>query len=403
MTKRILFISHDASRSGAPILLLSLLRWLNENTDIEFEVLFRMDGEMLQNFEELCPIHLFTAPLPPMPETPEASKTMKVLRDLEWKPRPKVWTIDEWAAESQRNYQDRLLSTLGNRQFSLLYSNTMVNGDVLDLLSSLEIPVITHVHELEDVIQIFIQCWPIVKSRTDHFIAASEAVKINLIENHSVPSQLISVVHEFVPVPVTTEERSDRGSLGLPEDVFLVCASGKGEWRKGPDIFVLLAERVCRLFGGGGYHFCWVGGWVTEQDRRRTMELVRKLGLGTKITFAGAVMNASLYFSVSDIFAMVSREDPFPIVCLEAALWGMPILCFDRAGGTPELVEEDAGFVVPFGDIQIMADRIRELSRDAVLREKLGNRARAKVLEKYTADVGARLIVAVIEQVAHAT
>ncbi|MDH6063711.1 hypothetical protein, partial [Umezakia ovalisporum] len=38
-------------------------------------------------------------------------------------------------------------------------------------------------------------------------------------------------------------------------------------------------------------------------------------------------------------------------VCLEAASLGKPILCFDKAGGEPEFVEDDCGFIVPYLDL----------------------------------------------------
>ena len=42
---KILFISHDAGRTGAPLLLLNMLKWLKGNRDLSFEVLLMKDGE----------------------------------------------------------------------------------------------------------------------------------------------------------------------------------------------------------------------------------------------------------------------------------------------------------------------------------------------------------------------
>src|ERR1700704_1052659 len=41
---RVLFIGHEATRTGAPLMLLHLLRWLRDNTDIDFDLLIRSDG-----------------------------------------------------------------------------------------------------------------------------------------------------------------------------------------------------------------------------------------------------------------------------------------------------------------------------------------------------------------------
>ena len=51
----ILFVSHDASRTGAPIALLTFLRWLRANTDYRFEVLLGSGGALEPAFEALAP------------------------------------------------------------------------------------------------------------------------------------------------------------------------------------------------------------------------------------------------------------------------------------------------------------------------------------------------------------
>jgi hypothetical protein len=56
--KRILFIGHDATRSGAPFVLLHLLRWLRKNApDLEFELLLLSGGELEREFRQLCTVH----------------------------------------------------------------------------------------------------------------------------------------------------------------------------------------------------------------------------------------------------------------------------------------------------------------------------------------------------------
>jgi glycosyltransferase involved in cell wall biosynthesis len=61
-----------------------------------------------------------------------------------------------------------------------------------------------------------------------------------------------------------------------------------------------------------------------------------------------AVSNPLDYLSVFDIFALTSREDPYPLVVLEAALLQKPMVCFEKAGGAQDLIETDAGLIVPY-------------------------------------------------------
>src|SRR6266404_7553547 len=50
----ILFVSHDASRSGAPIALLRLLQWLKTNGTYPFSILLASGGELTPAFSELA-------------------------------------------------------------------------------------------------------------------------------------------------------------------------------------------------------------------------------------------------------------------------------------------------------------------------------------------------------------
>jgi glycosyltransferase involved in cell wall biosynthesis len=95
---------------------------------------------------------------------------------------------------------------------------------------------------------------------------------------------------------------------------------------------------------------------------------------------------------------MVSREDPFPLVCLEAASTGAPIVCFDDAGGTKEFVERDCGFIAPYMDVDAMAGHVLSLLRSEQLRQQLGLRAAEKVRERHTISVAAPKLLKVIER-----
>jgi glycosyltransferase involved in cell wall biosynthesis len=285
---------------------------------------------------------------------------------------------------------------------NLVYSNTITNGDILKTLAPLECPVITHVHELEGWIQeIGLENLLEVKKYTSRFIAASQAAKRNLVEKHAIPSEKIDVVHSFIPIP-KIEPRADavigiREKLHIPPDAFVVLGSGYETWRKGKDLFIQLAARVGKHLNGREVHFLWVGGWQQPQHERNIFYDIERLGLIGRIHFTGEVTNPLDYFFCGDVFSLVSREDTFPLVCLEAASLGIPILCFDKAGGIPEFVDDDAGFVLPFLNIDEMAGKIVKLAKDEILRKSLGESAAQKVRDHFDLGAGAACIKEIIE------
>ena len=95
---------------------------------------------------------------------------------------------------------------------------------------------------------------------------------------------------------------------------------------------------------------------------------------------------------------LVSREESFSLACLEAAALGKPIICFDKGGSMHELVENDAGYVVPYLNIHAMAEKIIELARQPDLKKRLGAKAREKVFQRHEISIAVPSILGVIKR-----
>jgi glycosyltransferase involved in cell wall biosynthesis len=67
---------------------------------------------------------------------------------------------------------------------------------------------------------------------------------------------------------------------------------------------------------------------------------------------------------------MTSREDPFPLVCIEVGKSGIPIICFEKATGIQEVLVTGGGFVVPYLDVVAMAEKIVLYYYDSTLLSK---------------------------------
>ena len=111
------------------------------------------------------------------------------------------------------------------------------------------------------------------------------------------------------------------------------------------------------------FRFVWVGWEGDAEDRRQLKHDMNQAGVADSFLWTGEVANPLDYFACFDAFALVSREDPFPLVCLEAALLEKPILCFAGAGGTPELVEEDSGFVMSLSGLERDGGQVASIRR----------------------------------------
>ena len=375
----ILFISHDANRGGAQQVLINTIAWFKNHTNIKLKVLCLQGGEWLPKFEELA-------------DTMNLSETGML-------------DNAEMAIERIQEFCE------GNPD--LIYGNTVAAGSAYAWLTKLSVPILTHLHELQTSIQNYGGPWiSNVINLSSHFIACSEPVQENLLKNYDVPSEKISVVYSSIlstqqAILDRDQKRAIRRKLGLEQNKILIFGCGIGmPFRKGADLFIQLGESLLQ-HGEKNFHLYWIGDFdpFYEDPKygqwRDHLAKLRGQGLERHVTFLGSKKNARDYLSCGDIFVLPSREDPFPLVALEAADCGLPIICFSNAGGMPYFVREDAGYVVPFEDLNAMAEKLVLLITDQQRRETLGERAREKLLEGFTPEATTPHILSVCRKIAN--
>ncbi len=369
MKKTILFISHDATRTGAPIMFLHFIKWIKENTEANIIILLKKGGVMKAEFEKLGPTYLY------------------------FKPYKKGLLGKIGKSFQSRNNSFRIKSRIKNAQIDLIYSNTITNGFLYEVLGELNKPVISHIHELERVIKNFsANNLEYIKKYTSHYIAASQAVKDNLVNNHQIEDSKISVCHEFIPTDKFTSDSSYNRQqihhdLGIKhEDAFVVGGSGRFDLRKGADIFMHVLKQIAKRDASKKIYFMWVGAEHNGDMYNWLNDDAEKAGLSDRLIIIPPVDDPRKFFFSMDVFLMTSREDPFPLVCLESAAMGKPVICFERGGGMPEFVENDAGFVIPYFDVEAMADAILKLSTDQQLLLQLGESAALKVRNRHNVN-----------------
>ena len=77
----------------------------------------------------------------------------------------------------------------------------------------------------------------------------------------------------------------------------------------------------------------------------------------------------------ADVFALLSRHEPWGVVVNEAAACGLPLVLSDRVGAAPDLLRDgENGFLVPVDDAPAAAGALRKLG-DAEERRRLGARS----------------------------
>jgi glycosyltransferase involved in cell wall biosynthesis len=380
--KKILFIGHAASRSGAPILLLHLLRWLKQNSRIQFEILLKTGGPLESDFAALAPT--------------------TVLELSRWESFPaKIFTRLGWKIPARFTLPAKVVELARRRQIGFIYANTVAVSEEVAALARLGLPMVWHIHEMPFAIRTFgeVEAFQSASRFDCAYIAASEGVQQGLTADFAVPVPKIKVIHEFIQpeavaaVARATQRESLRKELALPPDAFVAGMCGVIEWRKGGDWFITVAKHLATEFPRQQIYLVWIGAPDSELTRAQVDHDLRLAGLAERVRFVGGQTDSQRYLAALDAFVLSSREDPFPLAMLEAAALALPIVCFNRSGGGPEFVGSDAGIVVEYADTLAMARALVLLFEQPALREQLGAVARKKVLDHYTVETQAPKIL----------
>ncbi|WP_103529468.1 glycosyltransferase family 4 protein, partial [Streptomyces sp. SM12] len=193
-----------------------------------------------------------------------------------------------------------------------------------------------------------------------------------------------------------------RSSLGLADRPVVVCVSRLVQ-RKGQDTLIRAMPRVLErvpdavllVVGGGPY--------LPELRKLAASE-----GVADSVRFTGSVPWSELpaHYGAGDVFAMPCRTrrggldvEGLGIVYLEASATGLPVVGGDSGGAPDAVLEGETGWVVRGGGAGApaeTADRVVTLLQDPELRQRMGERGRAWVEEKWRWDLLAERLRALL-------
>ncbi|WP_426060746.1 glycosyltransferase family 4 protein [Hymenobacter sp. B1770] len=375
----LLFVGHEASRTGAPFTQLHLINWIKANTTHDIVVVMLWGGELEAEFAKVARVHVLDKGKVPKTISERALAKLNRITQYERK------QIFKKIAASNP------VAIFGNSAMSLPLS--------VELKVLLKVPLVFNVHELENTFFFFSKDnFARDSAHIDYLIPGSFAVKEYMESFCLTPKERIGVVYDFIesePQGNTTAEEIRRLHQ-IPATARVVGAIGSLVWRKGADIFVQVARTI--LETAPDTYFIWVGGSPDSYQYKEMARDVRLMGLSHRVLFVGGKSDLRGYYEAFDVFLLTSREDPFPLVCLEAGLAGTPTVCFADAGGMPEFVRDDAGAVVPYLDVAQMAAETQRLLQSPALIRQQGLIAQQRVKEHHTIKTIGPAMFAIIEQ-----
>lgn len=340
----VLVVTHDQSRTGAPILALSLVNELAKNYNVATVALG--SGVLANNFAQSSNAYFkFYGP-----------------------------------RQSSSQFSRFIKKTSEFAKFKFAIVNSMEAAFSIESLSNCDISCIALVHEYSS--------YGSRAKGTLEGLKASKAVvfsssltRDSMIESRpEIDSQKFFVIPQGkceVPQdahPVQKLNSNDKfkesvDSFFSSSNGLNVIGAGYVQYRKGLDIFVSLASLVTKVPGFENSKFLWVGDGYSTKDANYGLfvsDQIARLGLADSIK----IIPSSQYFTYAlqraDALALTSRLDPLPNVVIDAIFEGKHIVCFDKASGFPELFKDNhvlRSGVAGYLDLEGMARKLTDIGQ----------------------------------------
>ncbi|HLO78545.1 MAG TPA: glycosyltransferase [Magnetospirillum sp.] len=170
-----------------------------------------------------------------------------------------------------------------------------------------------------------------------------------------------------------------RALLNIPDDAPMVLGVFRLAPEKRPLLFIEVVARLRRAVPNVHAVICGTG--ALEGECRRRAE---QLGIAGAVAFMQAVQNVAAVMRAGTLLLHVSEFEGTPNALLEAQAQGLPVVCTRTGGSEEALAPELADYALDPDDVDGLVGSCLRLLSDASLRDALGDRARAHVLEHHS-------------------
>jgi glycosyltransferase involved in cell wall biosynthesis len=350
--RRVVLVSHDAHLHGAQMLSLHLAQTLVQDFGVDLRVILGAEGELEGAFRQIAP----------------TERIESGFADL-----------GAWLDLGRR---------LQAQGFTSVLCNTTVSAQAVGPLRAAGLRVICLVHELPVLIKDYglVDAARNAAETADAVVFPSAFVRDRFVDLVGPIARRCIIRPQGMYLPAMSEgERLERRSeirrtLGVHPGDRVILGVGYGDRRKGLDLWPELIRRVAETCPEAV--FVWVG----RTDQALIEQVRRDLEghkLADRLRLPGQTLAIQDMYAAADLFALTSREDPFPNVVLEAMAYGLPVVAFEEASGIADIVRETGARLAPYLDVAAMADEVCRLIGDTRAYEAISTTGRQRIAQNF--------------------
>lgn len=216
------------------------------------------------------------------------------------------------------------------------------------------------------------QAWILrAAQRTRQILSVSNSEKASVLAVAPEFKDQLAVVHNGVFKPTGLQPVDKGGKFVIGTNARLVPDKGIAE----------LIEGTAPLLAKNAATELWLlGGQSGNQAKYE--DQAKNLGVVDQVKFLGYVDKPNDFVASMDIFVHASYHEAFSLAIIEAAMLSRPIIA-TKVGGTPEIINEKTGLLIPPQDAEAIQKAVQKLLDKPSLRVKLGDAAQALAVRKF--------------------
>jgi glycosyltransferase involved in cell wall biosynthesis len=217
-------------------------------------------------------------------------------------------------------------------------------------------------------------------------IAVSESLKKRMIELKLAPEKKIIVLgsgsSNGIQVSKVQELSKTNIDISLEPDSFKIGFVGRITKDKGVIELLQAFRNVRKKYNNikllilGDFE---TGDPIPDSERRY-------IETDPNILFLGFQQNPFPYYKFMDIFVLPSHREGFANVCLEAALFELPIITTNATGAIDTVIDGKTGLIYEVGNVKQLEEKIEFLIRNPEIRKKMGIEGKKWVTKEFPSE-----------------
>jgi len=276
-----------------------------------------------------------------------------------------------------KEIQPNILISLGGKEIDFLYKLKTKASKICEMHFSMNVRRQFLLSRKDGIL------WPLLGSiRTHQLIKATKKLDKVVVLTDQDKEQWVRTHNNIIRIANPSPFHINPNPNPYQIDSKVAISIGRLDEQKGYDKLIdawtIVAKKhpqwKLNIFGTG------------ELDETLRKQIISN-GLRDIVNLKGATKKIEGEYMSGSFYVMSSLFEGLPMVLIEAVTFGLPIVSFDCEWGPREIVENGYnGYLVPAGDVHVLANKIIELIEDPEKRMVMSDNAK-EISKRYTLSI----------------